>query len=354
MSARSVERKLVLPYESVQTIYEGASEVHLCRNEITGVLQVVKSIDTLGLEEAVAVREATLLTSIDHPNILKVIDVAEDPSAAAPMHVIQMIMPYLPRGSVIDAFEKGEQFSLREAVLNISAALRGLSELHERYHVLHRDMKSPNVFLASDGSLMKVGDLGIAAPMESDGTAEAYPTANMYTAPETYTTKRVSRSSDLYGLGLVLLEMANDRPFPYGKYRRVAIFDRLTQGRPGLESSDLAFTPHIPRRLRSVIRKATDRNPVQRYQTALEMANAIAAVPPFIDWHRTEAADEITWEGSRVRQPGRRYRVTARRKDGGAWILMGQQHVSSWRRCQEDQIVSTVGSSEAAAFFERM
>lgn len=351
--SRRVVRKLVLPYESVQTLYEGASEVRLCRNEITGAQQVVKAIDTLGLDEAIAVQEATLLTKVEHPNIVKVIDVAEDPTAPRPMHVIELIMPFLPRGSVIDSFERGEHFSLGEAVLNVSAALRGLSELHERYRVLHRDVKSSNLFLADDGSLMKIGDLGIAAPMGDDGTAEAYPTAHMYTPPETYTTKRYGRSGDLYGLGLTLLEMANDRPFPYESYRRADIFDRLTRGRPGVEASDLAFEPHVSRRLRSVIRKATKRKPGSRYQTALEMANALAAVP-LIDWRRTTDGEEIIWEGSRVRDPGRRYRVVARRKGEGAWVLTGQQRVNSWRRCQDDQIVLALESPEAVAFFDRM
>jgi eukaryotic-like serine/threonine-protein kinase len=353
VSPREVERRLVLPYESVRTLYEGTSEVHLCRNEITGAHQVVKAIDTLGLDESVAVREATLLTRIEHPNILKVLDVAEDPTAPAPMHVIEMIMPFLRRGSVFDAFERGEHFSLGDAVWNTAAALRGLGELHERHRVLHRDTKSPNVFLADDGTRAKIGDLSIAASMESDGTAEAHPTAHMYTPPETYVAKRVGRSGDLYGLGLVLLEMANDRPFRYQQYTRVAIFDRLKRGRPGVDSSDLTFEPHVARRLRTVITRATHRNPQRRYQTALEMANALAALS-FIDWRKRLEGDDIVWEGTHVHAPGRRFRVNASRKRDGAWRLTGQQLVTAWRRVQQDQIVPSLYSAEASAFFDRM
>ena len=60
------------------------------RNEITGQLQVGKRIDILRLEEAVAVREATLLTTIDHSNIVPVTEVVKVSDYPMPMKVIEL------------------------------------------------------------------------------------------------------------------------------------------------------------------------------------------------------------------------------------------------------------------------
>ena len=353
MSPRSVVRKLVLPYESLQTLYEGGCEVHLCRNEISGAEQVVKAVDTLGLDEAVAVREATLLTAIRHANIVRVFDVAEDPTSPKPMRVIELVMEYLPRGSVCDAFEKGEHFSVGEAVTNASAALLGLAELHERVGVLHRDVKSPNLLLASDQSLMKVGDLGLAIPQGLDGTAEAYPTAHIYTPPETYVTNKADRGSDIYGLGLTLLEMANDRPFPYGDYSRVNTIEELEKGRRPIRRRDLEFRPHVPKRLRTIIRRAAHTRPDQRYGRAADMGDALANLH-FVDWSQTvDEPEHGSWEGTSARRTDRRYKVEAQRRSrDGAWKLQGFQYVSSWRQLVPAQIVADMRSPEASAFFE--
>jgi serine/threonine protein kinase len=353
MSPRNVIRRLMLPYESIRTLYEGQCDVHLCRNEITGAEQVVKAYDTMGLDDAVAAREATLLTSITHPNVVNVFDVAEDPDVLPPMRVIELVMEFLPRGSVCDAFERGEHFSLGEAVRNASAALRGLGELHEAVKVLHRDVKSPNLLLAEDQTLMKVGDLGLAVPLDADGTAEAYPTAHLYTPPETYVTQHADRSSDLYGLGLTLLEMANDRPFPYADYSREWTVGSLEKGRRPIRGRDLLFEPHVPRRLKTIITKAIARRPEHRYQRATEMSDALAKLH-LIDWRKTVDEDDFKqWQGASVRRPDREYMAEARRrKRGGRWALSGLQKKTSWRRVVVDQVVADAGSDDAASFFE--
>jgi serine/threonine protein kinase len=354
MESRTTLRKLELPYESVRTLYEGTSEVRVCRNDLTGAVQVVKGIDTLGLDEAVAVREATLLQEIAHDNVVRVLEVALNPSYPPPMKVIEMIMPYYERGSVYDALERGERFTLSQSVRIVVSALRGLAELHDNYRVLHRDVKSPNVFLADDATIAKVGDLGLAAPMESDGTSEAHPTAHLWTAPEVYSSRRVDRRSDLYGMGLVFLEMLSG-PFPYGDYTRSEIVDRLSKGRPGLKPRHMSFAVEIPRQIRTVVRKSTAVDPEGRFSRAQEMEAALGRIR-FIDWGKvSEEDDSVVWEGDTVQQRGRRYRIEARRrKRAGGWRLSGLQLVNRWQRIVPDHVVSGLDSTESSVFFERM
>lgn len=351
---RILLQRLELPYVSMKTLYEGDCEVRLYRNSITGAEQVGKRLDILGLEQAVAVREAQLLQTIRHANIVQVFDVAEVPEYPPPMRVIELIMPFFPRGSVCDALKKGARFSVLDACLHAQAALRGLGELHEQYRILHRDLKSPNVFLSEDGSLLKVGDLGVSVPMEADSTAEAYPSSQLYSPPETFTTRRVDRRSDIYAMGLLLFELLNG-PLPYDSYTREQLLARLQKGRPGPLDAHLVPAPQVPPRLRTIVRKAMARDPARRFGSAAEMAAALAATN-LIDWSTTLRTDDtIVWEGACSRTRDRAFQVEARkRRKDGAWVLSARQRVSRWQKFVPDQLVAEPQGPGATAFFDQV
>lgn len=353
--ARTLIRTLTLPFESMRTIYEGSCEVRLYRDDITGQLQVGKRIDTLGIDKVVAVREAQLLTTIKHPNVVPIIVVARvghDESDDPLMDMIEMIMPYYSRGSVFDAMLAGERFSLGEARRLAIEALRGAAEVNEQYGILHRDHKSPNVFLDDEGHA-RIGDLGVAVPMEADGTAEAYPSAQLFSPPETFVTGRASRASEIYQIGLVAFELVNG-PFPYAENPMGEVVKRLEKGRRGPRPRDLAYGPHIPRRMRSVINKAIQVDPAARYQSAAEMIDALRRIK-MIDWVQTvDDPDRKVWEGASVQRPDRRYRVEAAERRKGGWVLSGSQRVTRWQRIRPDQIAADPLGADAAGFFEAM
>lgn len=350
--ARTLLRTLTLPFESLKTVYEGGSEVRVYRNEITGQIQVGKRIDILGLDQTVAVREAKLLTTIDHRHVVPVTEVARVTGYDSAMNVIELVMPYYERGSVFDALQAGERFSLAQARKLTIQALLGAAEIIERYGILHRDHKSPNVLLDDNGNA-RIGDLGVAVPMEANGTAEAYPNAQLYSPPETFVTGRASRASEVYQLGLVAFELVNG-PLPYDENPIGPVAARLEKGRRGPRPRDLVFQPQVPRRMRGVINKALSIDPADRYQNAAAMIDALRSVK-MIDWRQTIDADnEKAWEGASVERPGRRYRVEAKQRRGGGWSLSGLQRVTHWRRVRPDQIVADPLGREAAGFFEAM
>lgn len=348
--ARTLLKTLTLPFESLQTIYEGGSEVRLYRNEISGQLQIGKRIDVLGLDKTVAVREAQLLTTIDHRNVVPVTEVARVEGYDAPMQVIELVMPYYERGSVCDALQNGERFSLAEARKLTIEALLGASEINERYSILHRDHKSPNVFL-DDGGHARIGDLGVAVPMEAAGKAEAYPNAQLFSPPETFVTGRIGRAAEIYQLGLVSFELLNG-PLPYDENPLEDVVPRLQLGRRGVRTRDLSFQPHVPRRLRGIVKKAISVEPGERYQTAAAMIDALRKVK-MIDWKQTvDEADRKIWEGASVRRADRRYRVEVTQRRRGGWTMSGQQCVTRWQRVLPVQIVTDPLGKDAAGFFE--
>ncbi len=336
---RTLIRTLTLPYESVRTLYVGDCEVRLYRNEITGALQVGKRLSTLGLEDTVAAREATWLKSIDHPNIVKVSDVTRVDGYDPALGVIELIMPFYERGSAFDCFERGELFSIAEAVEVASMALCGLAELHEVQGIVHRDIKSPNVFIGNEDRAL-IGDLGVAVPLY-DGRAEALDSPRLWTPPETYADGTIDHRADLYQVGLVLQELTSG-PFDYGaqpRYLLDRIATRLMRGSRGVVGADLEFAPWVPRGVRRVIRKATMLVPSDRYDSARAMNDALRNAR-IVDWTLViDDPDHKRWEGTTARRPERRYRVEAtRRKRDGGWRLSGLQRINAWRRVTEDAI----------------
>jgi eukaryotic-like serine/threonine-protein kinase len=357
---RTLLRKLELPYESVRTVYEGDSEVRLYRNELTQELQVGKRFDILGVESSVAVQEGAILRRITHANITPVYDVARVTGYAAPMEVVEIIMPYYPRGSLYDAFQRGERFTVGDAVRLSTGALHGLAELHEVHGILHRDVKTPNLLLGEDGRLV-VGDLGVAAPLQPDGTAEALPNARLYTPPEGFGTRRLDRRSDLYQLGIVLHELVSG-PLPYedSVYDISAVAARLASGRRAVLPRHLGHAAWVPRRLRTVINKSTSGNPDARYASAKAMVDALAAAP-LVDWQPiADGPDLKRWEGATPQRPDRRFAVEARYlapkrgRSRTGWIFSGLQLVTQWQRVVPDSLVAEVQGNQAAAFFDSM
>jgi serine/threonine protein kinase len=351
---RELVERLELPYACLATLYEGSSEVRRYRNTVTGADQVGKRIDLLGLDDTVVVHEARVLRSIEHRNIVPVLDVAsvQDPAYPPPMQVVEMLMPFYPRGSLVDAFERGERFSIGEACALVGAALLGLGELHEVHGILHRDVKSPNLLLAKDASLVKLGDLGVSVWMDEFGGAEAFRAAHPYVPPETYTSGRVERSGDLYGMGLVLMEMASE-PLPYDNYTVDGLASRLERGWRGPGGKDLRLMPHVPRGLRAIIRKATAVQPADRYQSAAAMGAAITRLR-YVDWSPCIVeGDQHIWEGQSNSALRRRYRVASAIRRGRR-CLSAYQLTSTWRRMPgiPDIIVADLYDTAAATFFD--
>lgn len=341
---------LRLPFDSARTLYEGTSEVRLYRNGITDVLQIGKRVSAVGAESAVVFREAQLLQSIRHPSIVPVHDVAvvQEPGMDPLLKIIEMIMPYYPEGSIFDALTQGKVFSIGQSVRLVRETLSGLGELQEAHGLLHRDIKSANVFV--DDGHARVGDLGLAIPMHSDGSAEAFANVQMYTAPETCTVNRVTRATDIYGVGLMLHELLNG-PLPYDAYDREMLSARLDHGKRGIRTKDLRFCAHVPTRLRQVVTKAISLDPRDRYQTCRSMLDVLDRAP-FIDWVQI---DQSRWEGTNPTNAAVRYRVEGRKMiRSGKWRLSGLRRVGSWVRCVEDQDVTSLDSRSAHQFFDQL
>jgi eukaryotic-like serine/threonine-protein kinase len=338
---------LTLPYGTVRTLHEGASEVRLYSCALTQSHRVGKRVSLLGREDNLAANEARFLSSISHRNIAEVFDVAEPAGMDSALNIIEILMPYYERGSVYDAMvQRGERFRPSEARDLTVRALRGLTHLHQKERVLHRDVKPGNLFLTGDDSQIKLGDFGEAMVMDSSGQCDPLLSPQFWTPPEAFIGSRYSVQSELYALGMSMREMLSG-PMPHDDYTREDLARRLAVGQHPVKGRDLGFQPHIPESLRRVARKATRRLPVDRYNSAEAMIRDLLHAK-FIDWNwPTEVDGELTWSGT---GGGDSYRVVARPVRGKGWRARAERHYpSGWRRVPQVPDADSPDPASAAA-----
>lgn len=344
---RASERLLRLDFECLESLPGQLREVRTWLDNVTGGEFAGKRMDLSLLESEVLI-EPQILQQITHDNVVPILSAARVDGYPSPMDVVEIVMPHHPRGSLTDAMLRGERFSMREACQLIQAALRGLGEIHERHQVVHRDIKSSNLLLADDHTLLKVGDLGLAGRMDPQGRVAMIDNPQLYSPPELVADGYLTRQSDLFSLGLVFVELVRE-PFPYHSCTRTHIVSRLMPGVSPLRTVDRQLPPWVPRGLKRVITKATARHPGQRYPTARHMSAALANVR-VIDWK--QIADN-RWEAPYLHQPDRRIAVESRTMRSGKIRLSVLAYRSAWRRAQPDTDVEDLYSADAAAVFDQ-
>ncbi|WP_327668925.1 MULTISPECIES: protein kinase domain-containing protein [unclassified Streptomyces] len=341
------ERALTLDYECLHTMPGGLREVRVWWDPVLENWLVGKRIDLSEVQDGADLIEPRVMEMIDHPNVVPVRSVATVAGFSAPMRVVEVLMPFYERGSISDAFESGKSFSPTQALRIIQAALQGLMEMHERYGILHRDVKSPNLFLTGDPRIVKVGDLGLAGAMDDAGRAPCVKAFHLYSPPELLKGDGLTRSSDLYSLGVVLRELLAGR-FAYEKYTTSDVVDSLVAGRSPLQQQDLALPVWVCRALRKTIQKATDPDPLRRFQDAREMSAQIANIR-LADWQQVEPR---VWEAPYLRNPATRIRVTAQPVRTGFTLITQRRQTTSWRRQGADITVASLDQPQALAVFE--
>jgi serine/threonine-protein kinase len=225
-------------------------------------------------------REARIAAAIVHPNVARVIDIDHD-DEGSPYMVIEWIEGQSLRGLIND---RGS-LSFAEVVELFHQFGSAMDAAHAK-GVVHRDLKPENLLLSEESGvvLLKVLDFGIARQEGSAGTLTHGVAIGTpcYMAPES---ARVGSSSadrrvDIYAMGLLLYECLSGRRAIEGEPMQIFAL-QLTTG--VTIPSVLATKPNLPPGVDDVIAIACAREPEGRYQSAGEMAAALAAVPPTVD-----------------------------------------------------------------------
>lgn len=196
-------------YEDIKVIGRGQyGKAHLVRRGIDQGTFIAKTIDLTCLsskEREGALQEVALLRRLDHPNIVAY----KDNFFMGDTLVI--IMEYCEGGD-LSAYIKDmlkQKMRIREVqIMNYFVqVLQALQYIH-RERILHRDLKTSNLFLMHSKKVVKLGDFGISRVLE--GTVEAAMTVvgtPYYMSPEVCENKPYTYKSDVWSLGCVLYEL---------------------------------------------------------------------------------------------------------------------------------------------------
>ena len=207
-------------------------------------------------------REAQSAGRLSHPNIVSMYDVGYDQG----YHYI--VMEYVEGKTLKEYIQERGKLSVDESVKFGVAIAEGLEHAHAM-GIVHCDIKPHNMLITKSGRL-KVTDFGIARAMNSQNTM-MYTNSVMgsahYLSPEQANGKPIDGSTDIYSLGVVLYEMLTGR-VPYEGDTPIAV--ALKHVKEKLVPPT-RYNPSIPPLLESVVMKALQKNPADRYQSVTEM-----------------------------------------------------------------------------------
>jgi len=237
--------------------------------------------------------ESQALYASSHPNVVQIHYSCFDND------YIYVAMPYYKQGSVKDLMACGS-LTVRQVIVLAAQTLAGLHNIHSK-NLIHFDIKPDNILLSPRGEAL-VSDFGQAKQMNYSGVAAQDRLYGKMIPPEALTTDHFNLTFDIYQVGLTLYRMCNgDANFysQFAKYGPPNNFDRETfrfDVRNARFPDRSIFLPHIPSALRKLIKKCLEPDPAARYQSAIEVTNAMAGIDgSCLDWKLAAHDEKKVW-----------------------------------------------------------
>lgn len=215
-------------------------------------------------------REAEAMIALDHPNIVRVFDF--DTQGDTPY----IAMQYWSGGTLKDKFREmrdlGRILPFDKSFRIVLEMADALAYAHSR-NMIHRDIKPANILFAPDGRAI-LTDFGIVKTLNASthhtqtGAMIGTPA---YMSPEQGLGRPGDARSDVYALGVLFFQMVTGKlPFDADKPLAV-VLKHINEPIP----FPTAVNPNIPSNIETIIMKALAKNPLDRFQTADDMGNAL-------------------------------------------------------------------------------
>jgi len=206
-------------------------------------------------------REALSASSLAHPNIVEMYDVGEDDGT------YYIVMEYVDGKTLKQLLKKRGTLTLSEAIDIMSQLTDGMAHAHDSY-IIHRDLKPQNIMIKDDGQI-KITDFGIAMALNSTQLTQTNSVMGSvhYLPPEQASGKGCTIKSDIYSMGIIFYELlSGSLPFRGDNAVEIAL-KHMREPLPSLRDDN----PAIPQSIENIIRRATAKNPKNRYESAREM-----------------------------------------------------------------------------------
>jgi [calcium/calmodulin-dependent protein kinase] kinase len=284
--SRGLGKKRVNQYENIRLLGKGAhGKVYLCRNIENNVQCAVKMINKSiiksfrrlvppGFSQKTDVNivkaEIAVLKKLNHPNVVKLLEVIDDPE----QDKVYLVFEYIDGGELLsvssDGNTNGESLTETEARACFRQLIMALEYLHDN-NIIHRDIKPSNCLLSKDG-ILKLSDFGVSKYVEdenslftdSDGTPAFLP-------PESCGKQGFrGKPADIWASGITLyLMIYGELPFKgmgTGAARVITLYRSI-------QYDDLEFPEDflVSLELKDLLRRILDKNP----ETRITMDNII-------------------------------------------------------------------------------
>ena len=217
-------------FQIISKLGEGAySTVFKVKRNIDNQIYALKKVKLLNLSEKEkenSLNEVRILASVKSNFVVSYKEAFFDEKD----NTLCIVMEFADRGDLyqkIVQHKKSAQFFEESDIWQIFIQLvKGLKALHD-LKILHRDMKSANVFLFSNGSA-KLGDLNVSK-VARRGLGYTQTGTPYYASPEVWKDKPYDNKSDVWSLGCVLYEMITLRP-PFRAQDMEGLFKKVCKG----------------------------------------------------------------------------------------------------------------------------
>lgn len=212
-------------------------------------------------------REVKAIAHLQHPHILPVHDYGEHDDQP------YIVTAFINGGSLADHIRQMERLHLNET----AQLVRQMAEALEYAHlqgIIHRDFKPANVLIDQQGNTY-LADFGLAKMLgDTDLTATGIVGTPDYMAPDWAEERGLTPAVDVYALGVTVYQMLTGT-LPYRASAPMGVLmAHLNQSIPDIREQ----RPDLPPVMQTIIETALAKNAEERYQSPIDLANALQAV----------------------------------------------------------------------------
>ncbi len=214
-------------------------------------------------------REAEILSRIDHPNVVKIYESGLSANGSIPY----ILMEYV-NGSDLAWWIKNHSISIRKKVKILLKLCYALQAIHQ-HGILHRDIKPGNVMLRSDLTV-KLTDFGIAGIINSSQTMSREISGSpAYMAPESFIdSNHTDHRSEIFSLGTLAYELFTGlKPFTGSNITEMA--ESIKHENP---DEPTKVVPDLPIELQHIMGKMLCKKPEDRFQSVDEIIFALESL----------------------------------------------------------------------------
>lgn len=217
-------------FDLLNKLGEGAySTVFKVRRRSDGKVYALKQVKLLALNEKEkqnALNEVRILASVQHQNVVSYKEAFFEEDTGS----LCMVMEYADAGDlyqrILEYQKKGRYMSEGFIWTLVVHMIRGLKALHD-LNISHRDLKSANVFLYSDG-MVKIGDFNVSKIVEN-GILFTQTGTPYYASPEVWKDQPYNTKSDIWSMGCVLYEAITLKP-PFRAEDMQGLYNKVIKG----------------------------------------------------------------------------------------------------------------------------